>query len=332
MKTIDDDIKAKNLKNAYLLYGPERYLIRQYKDKLKKALVSDDDTMNCSFFEGDSINIKELIDIAETLPFFADRRGIFVESSGLFKKQGDELAEYIAEAPDTTFFVFVEEEIDKRTKLYKAVNKRGSAVEFKKQTDDTLARWIAGRIKKEGKGMSRAAYDLFIEKTGTEMENIDKELEKLICYCMEKESIEESDVMAVTTEQTTNKIFDMVDAIASHRQRQALDLYYDLLALKEPPMRIMYLVSRQFHMLMLVKAMSNQGFSNRDIAQKVGCPDWAVKKYQAQGRAYTLDALKQAVKDGVNYEEAVKTGRMNDQMAVELFIVQYSSDEKKSPV
>jgi DNA polymerase-3 subunit delta len=34
--------------------------------------------------------------------------------------------------------------------------------------------------------------------------------------------------------------------------------------------------------------------------------------------------LKQAVKDGTDFEEAVKTGRMNDQMAVELFIVQYS--------
>ena len=36
--------------------------------------------------------------------------------------------------------------------------------------------------------------------------------------------------------------------------------------------------------------------------------------------------LKRAVRDGVAYEEAVKTGRMNDQMAVELFIVQYSAD------
>ena len=43
------------------------------------------------------------------------------------------------------------------------------------------------------------------------------------------------DVMAVTTEQTTNKIFEMVNAIAEHNQRKALDLYYDLLTLKEPP-------------------------------------------------------------------------------------------------
>ena len=118
----------------------------------------------------------------------------------------------------------------------------------------------------------------------------------------------------------------MVDAIASHKQKRALELYYDLLALKEPAMRIMYLISRQFNILMNVKAMTNKGFGNKDIASKAGCPEWAVRKYQAQCRAYSLDDLKRAVRDGVAYEEAVKTGRMNDQMAVELFIVQYSAD------
>ena len=220
----------------------------------------------------------------------------------------------------------MEESVDKRSKLYKAAAKCGNPVEFKEQTDETLARWIGARIRKENKGMSRAAYNSFIEKTGTDMENIDKELEKLLCYCMDKEVIELSDVEAVTTEQITNKVFEMVDAIASHRQKRALELYYDLLALKEPAMRIMYLISRQFNILMNVKAMTNKGFGNKDIASKAGCPEWAVRKYQAQCRAYSLDDLKQAVRDGVAYEEAVKTGRMNDQMAVELFIVQYSAD------
>ena len=32
MKTIDNDIKDGRIKKAYLLYGEERYLIRQYRD------------------------------------------------------------------------------------------------------------------------------------------------------------------------------------------------------------------------------------------------------------------------------------------------------------
>ena len=173
--------------------------------------------------------------------------------------------------------------------------------------------------------MTQNAYNLFISKTGNDMENIDKEIEKLICYCMDKDTIEESDVAAITTEQIENKVFEMVDAITTNRQRQALDLYYDLLALKEPSMRIMYLITRQFRILMNVKSMSQKGFGNKDIAQKAGCPVWAVGKYQGQCRNFTMAQLKSAVKDGIQYEEEVKTGFLNDQMAVELFITQYSA-------
>ena len=327
MKTIDNDIKAGQLKQAYLLYGEESYLIRQYRDKLVKAMVQPEDTMNFSRFEGADINQKEIIDLAETLPFFAERRLILIEDSGLFKKSAEELADYMDSVPDTTYFIFVEQEVDRKTKMYKAVKKLGNAVEFVRQTDETLARWVEGRIRKNGKNITRDAYNLFVTKTGSDMENMDKELEKLLCYTLDKDYIDVADVEAVTTEQTENKVFDMVDAVANHQQKKAFDLYYDLLALKEPAMRILYLITNQFQRLIVVKAMTNQGFGNKDIASKAGCPEWAVKKYQSQCRAFSMDHLNQAVRDGVGYEEAVKTGRMGDAMAVELFITQYSKKD-----
>ncbi len=325
MKTIDNDIKAGEFKNAYLLYGEEIYLIKQYRDKLKNALIADGDTMNFSSYEGAGIDPNAIVDLAETLPFLAERRVILIENSGFFKKDGEVLAEYLPTMSESTYFIFVEAEVDKRSKLYKALGKVGRAIEFTSQTDELIAKWVGGRIRKEGKHMTQNAYNLFISKTGNDMENIDKEIEKLICYCMDKDTIEESDVVAITTEQIENKVFEMVDAITTNRQRQALDLYYDLLALKEPSMRIMYLITRQFRILMNVKSMSQKGFGNKDIAQKAGCPVWAVGKYQGQCRNFTMAQLKSAVKDGIQYEEEVKTGFLNDQMAVELFITQYSA-------
>lgn len=325
MKTIDNDIKSGQIKKVYLLYGEEIYLIKQYRDKLKKALVAEADTMNFTAYEGAGIDPNEIIDLAETMPFLAEKRVILIENSGFFKKDGEALGEYLPTVPDSTCFIFVEEEVDKRSKIYKAVGKVGNAIEFKTQTDELLAKWIGGRIKKEGKNMTQSAFELFLSKTGNDMENIDKEIEKLICYCMDKESIEADDVNAITTEQIENKVFEMVDAITSHRQKQALELYYDLLALKEPSMRIMYLITRQFRILANVKSMTGRGSGNKEIAEKTGCPLWAVGKYQTQCRGFSLEQLKEAVEAGIEYEERVKTGYMNDQMAVELFITQYSA-------
>ena len=327
MKSINEDIKQHQLKNSYLLYGKERYLIRQYRDKLKRVIIPEDDTMNCTTFEGEGVDIKELIGLAETLPFFAEHRLIIVEDSKLFKKGGEELAEYLKEVPSSTYFIFVEEEIDKRSKLYKAVSKNGRAVEFGTQKDEVLMKWVLSKIGKEGKNIKQSAYQCFIQKTGTDMENIEKELEKLLCYTLEKDVIELQDVEAITTEQISNKIFEMVDAIALHKQKYAMDLYYDLLALKEPPMRILFLITRQFQILLTVKSMTKQGFTNKEIAGKAGCPEWAVKKYQSQAKAFSLENIKQALEDGVSYEEAVKTGHMNERMAVELFIVEYSREK-----
>ena len=325
MKTIDNDIKMGQLKNVYLLYGTEDYLKRQYRDKLKHALVEPDDTMNFSAYEGKDINPKELIDLSETLPFFKEKRMILVENSGFFKNSCDDLAEYMSQVPESTCFVFVEEEVDKRSKLFKAASRAGSAVEFETPKEDMLIRWILGRIQREGKKITQSVMQLFLSKTGSDMENIDKESEKLICYTLDKTEISAADVEAICTGQTENKIFEMIDAISAKNQKKALDLYYDLLALKEAPMRILFLIARQFQNLLLIKSMSAKGYPAVSIAKTAGMPSFAVQKNLRQAGAFKINQLKEAIEDCGQAEEDVKTGRMADQLAVELLIVKYSA-------
>lgn len=324
MKTIDEDIKTGQLKTAYLLYGPEAYLRRQYRDKLKHAMAAPDDNMNFATFEGKETDVEAVIELAETLPFFAEQRVILIENSGFFKNSCERLAEYLPKTPSTTHFIFVEDEVDKRSKCYKAVQKTGKVVEFATQTEELLTRWILSRLKKEGKNITGFVMQLFLSKTGTDMGNIDRELEKLICYTMGRPVIEAADVEAIATEQTQNKIFEMVNAIAEHNQRKALDLYYDLLTLKEPSMRIMYLISRQFQILLNVRDMSARGMDQASMAKIAGIPPFAVRRNVSQAKGFSMEQLKQALRDGVDLEEAVKTGRMNDQMAVEIFLMKYS--------
>lgn len=327
MKNIDEDIKRGQFAQVYLLYGEEAYLKKQYKDKLKHAMVPEGDTMNFSAFEGKSINPKEIIDLAETLPFFADRRVILIENSGFFKNACEELAEYLPQVAPATHFIFVEEEVDKRSKMYKAAKASGRIVEFLPQTEELLTRWILGRLKREGKNITGSVMQLFLTKTGTDMGNIDRELEKLLCYTLDRDVITAEDVEAVVTEQTTNKIFEMVNAVAEHNQRRALDLYYDLLTLKEPPMRIMFLISRQFQILFHIRDMAAKGLDQQTMAKKAGIPPFAVRKNVSQAKGFTMEQLKQALRDGAELEEAVKTGRMDDQMAVELFLMKYSAKQ-----
>ena len=324
MQRLMQDIKSGQFNHIYLLYGEEGYLRRQYRGKLKEAVIGDDN-MNYHYYEGKDISVGEVIDQAETMPFFAERRLIVMENCGLLKSGGEQLAEYLGNPSQTAFFVFVETEIDKRSRLYKVISAKGCAVEFAVQDETTLKRWVLGMVKKENKKISEQALNFFLEKTGTDMENIRREAEKLFCYCLDREAVTENDIEEVCTKRIGNHIFDMISAIADKKQKKALELYYELLAQKEPPMRILFLIARQFNMLLQVKELKAKGYQNKAIGGKVGLPGFVAGKYVTQSSRFATKDLRQALEACVAAEEAIKTGRMNDNISVEMLIIQYSS-------
>lgn len=325
MKSLNEDIKTGNIRTVYLLYGEEAYLKRQYKDRLTKAVLSDGDTVNYAYYEGKGINPAELIDLAETMPFFAERRLIVVENSGFFKNAVPELADYIKTMPGTACFVFVENEVDKRGRLYKAVKEKGRVTELARQNEKTLLYWIAGGVKQEGKQIKESSARYLISKAGDDMEKLGHELEKLFSYTLGRTEITIEDIDAVCSGQVVNQIFAMVEAVAAKQQKKALSYYYDLLALKEPPMRILYLLSRQFKQLLLVKDLKKKGYDKGRIAKTAGLPPFAVGKYMSQSSNFSEEELFSIMEEAADIEEMVKTGRLSDRMSVELFIVRYAA-------
>lgn len=320
MKSLNEDLKTGQFKNCYLLFGEEEYLKRQYLHRLQDALVPPGDDVNRTFYAGRGISVQELIDQGETLPFFAKRRLLVVEDSGFFKSASQELADYLEHLPETTFFLFAESEVDKRGKLYKAVKNHGRAVEFARQNEETLTRWVLGTLKREDKNITRRACALFLEKTGNDMNNISTELEKLLCYTMGREVITPEDVESVCTTQTVGRIFEMVGAIAEKNRRRALELYYDLLALKEPPLRILYLIGRQFNQVLQAGALRGEGYDTAKIASKMGVQPFVARNCVRQAGHFSRETLQGLVEFCVELEEAVKTGSLSEKLCVELVI------------
>lgn len=325
MKNLNEDLKSGKFKQVYLLYGEEAYLKKQYKERFIRAMLPEGDTMNYACYEGKGTDVKAVIDLAETLPFFSERRLIVFEDTGFFKSSGAELADYIGEMPPTTYFIFIENEVDRRSRLYKAVKAKGYIAELGTQDENTLRRWIQGLAAKEGRQIASADIAYFLNKVGTDMENITKELEKLFCYAIDRSRLTREDIDAVCTTQITNHIFEMVNAVASKQQRKALDLYYELLALKEPPMRILFLLVREYRMLFHVKALMQQGYGKKEIASKAGLHPFAVGRYMEEARGFRLEELRAVMEEGADIEQRVKTGLLTDSLAVELFLVEHSA-------
>ncbi len=323
-----EDIKKKDLKRAYLLYGDENYLKLQYRDSLLKALDVKGDTMNFHRFAGKDMDVGEIISLCETLPFFRDYRVILVEESGFFKNKCDELADYMKNLPEYVRIIFVEAEADKRGRMYKTVRDLGRAAEFKQMEEQDLKIWAARILKREGLAITERDMELFLSRTGSDMTTIHRELEKLISYVQGRTVVTARDIETIGSAQTVNRIFEMVRAVTERNSDRALDLYQDLLSLREPPMRILFLLARQFHQILLVKEYRAYGVSRAEAAQKLGIPEFAVRNLEPLARSYSTEELIHIEEDFVESEEAVKTGRLKDSLSVELLIVRYSRTKK----
>lgn len=324
MKKINEDIKNDTYSNIYLLCGEEEYLKAQYKDKLKQAIIGDEDGMNYTYYEGKGIDTVDLIETANTLPFFADRRLIVIENSSLLKSAPEGLADKFLELPDSTYIVMVENEVDKRSKLYKRIKEKGYISEMNTPDAKMLVSWVGGICNKENKKISEAAANHIVEYIGSDMSTLKNELDKLFAYTIDRDVITIDDINEVCISQATNKIFDMLDAIGNKNQARALLLYRDLLTLREPAMRILYLLTKQFDRLLQIRCLLD---SNKQsiIAATVGVPPFSVKKYVAQANKYDYKRLKSMLDKCQDTEQGIKTGRIVDVIGVELLIVEFSS-------
>ncbi len=327
MKNIKQDLEQKKIKRAYLIFGEERFLVRSAKNMMVKALVKDGDNMNYAKYSGKDCNASKIIDLAETMPFFADIRVILIEDSGWFKESSEDMAEYIKQIPDSTCLIFVESEVDKRNKLYKQLKASGYICECKRASDKELSDWIVRYLAKAGRKITGNDMKYLLEKLGDDMDNISSELEKLIDYTYGRDIVTCQDIDAVCISEITGKIFEMIDAIGEKKQQRALELYYDLIATREAPMKILFMLARQFNIMLQIKEMSERHIAATEMASKLGMQSFIVNKTLSQCRNFKYKTIKAALKYCIGMEEAVKQGNMNDKMAVELIIIRYSAGE-----
>ena len=324
MRRIDEDIANGQFKNLYLIYGEEDYLKLQYKNKLIAALVNDGDNMNFSKYEDNGINTAQIIDQAETMPFFAEHRVILIENSGFGKKMPEDLGNYLSTIPEFTVFIFVEPTADKRGKLYKAAKVAGRDIEINMPNEAVLAKWVGAQLNAAGKQMKKDAWSQFLNMTHESMDNMSRELEKLITYVGDRNQITIDDVNAICIAKVETKIFDMLNAISAKDMVKTMDLYQDMLSAKEPPMRILTMIVRQFRQMKVVKELSGFGNNASTIAGKVGMPDFAVRRTMQLAGNFSDKEITNLLNDAADFEEKFKTGRLDEKLAVELIIMKYA--------
>ncbi len=324
MKTIREHIKNGTFSTCYLLFGKDDYMIHLYTNKLIHAIVAEDDSMNYQVFRNEIPSANEVREIAETVPFFADRRLIVIYDSGWFKKENT-FSAFIPDIPETTTLLFIESNVEKTSELYKAVKENGYVSEMNGLSDEELNLFIASTLKKSNLSISPSAAEYLLERVGSDMNLLSTEVEKLASYCLGNVEVTVSDIRKVTSVISEGQIFAMMDAIMNNDRKKATSLYAELLSAQEKPLRILYNLTNTFFSFYKVLSFADTGMSQDDIASNLSLRPFVVKKYIRLKKRWSYERILSAVKEGNEMEQKVKSGDLEEHMAVEMFLFRYTS-------
>ncbi len=211
--------------------------------------------------------------------------------------------------------------VDRRGRLFRSVGKCGLAVEFSTPDEQQLRRWVLGRLGAEKIRITQDTLDVFLSMTGTDMSHISTETEKLISFAGTGGVVRTQDVMALTSEILEGKIFRMLDLISQHDRKGALDLYNDLLLLKEPTAKIFILLMRRLDQLLLVSSILENGGSAGRVMEELGMNRWQADRAVRQARGFRKGSLREAVEACADLQERSQSGRIDMRIALELLIL-----------
>ncbi|MBC1573146.1 DNA polymerase III subunit delta [Listeria booriae] len=325
-------IEKKQFAPIYLIIGTEDYIINETKKRLVANILDTEDTdFNYANFDLDETAIEQVIEEAETIPFFGDRRLIVASNPSFLTTEKTKskiehrtarFEDYLNEPVDYSILVIIArvEKLDERKKLTKLLKKQATIVDAKRPNDAELRKWIQSAIKNNDFSMEIPAIERLMELTGGQLTTAMNELDKLMLYKLESREISVADVESLVVRSLEQNIFLLLDKMIALDISGALSIYYDLLKQKEEPIKILALIASQFRLLTQIKLLEKQGFSQQQVAQKLKVHPFRVKIGARQAKSFSYEQLTATLERLAEMDFEMKTGYGDKAQKLEWFL------------
>ena len=299
---LKQELSAGTPGRLYVFYGEETYLRDFYLGKLRELLLAGGmGTFNLHEIPARDMSPRRLEEALDCLPMMSERTLVQVTDFDLAKageKDREAYLRLLEDLPEYVCLVFVYDlipyKMDARTKLSAAVKQAGTVVNFVRQNQGDLVDWVRRRFRALGKDIdSKLALDL-IFLCGDLMTNLVGEIEKIGAYA-KGVHITRQDIDAVATPQLDAVVFKMTDAIGEGKFDQAASVLGQLYQMQEPPIKIIWSLSRQMRQLYSARLALEQGRGPSYVAALWGIKPYPAEKLVTSARRFTLGWCRKAV-------------------------------------
>ena len=343
----------------YILHGDEEFTRSEQVTALKGRVASDGlGDLNISILDGRRLELQELMDACNTIPFLGDRRLVLVE--GLlqrFDPKGrsrrprrpsrakrsrrntqadaeeafaDALASYLPHLPPTTRLLFVEpRSLHARNPILALASEsdEGYVRDFGRPDAKRLQDWIRQRARAKGVSISPQAVFLLASFSGHDLRLLDQELEKLAALAGYERQVTDKDVTTLVSTTHDSDIFAMVDALGLRQRKAALRQLHLLLSSGASDLYLLSMIVRQIRLILGAKDLTEQeGATPAEVGKRLSISHrFIVDKLLRQAQRFQADELVAILKRTLEIDEGIKTGRHEGALALELLVVEVCS-------
>ena len=325
-------IAAGQLDPVYCLHGPERFLVDRCVGALRAAALgpSAGHGLNHDAFDLKESGLSAALTAAQTLPMFAKRRLVVGRGIDLLKSEELEgLADYVADPNPSTCLVLTADKIDGRLKPFQALRKAGFMHEFPRLRDRELPAWIAREAAARKIAIDADGAQALAEAAGPDLGRLSQALEQLSLYVGDAGRVRRAEVETLIAETRERGVFELTKAIGDGNVNRALTLLGNMLANREPPLRIQFMLVRQIRQIWRAKELVAAGTPRMEIAGAVGIAPFFLDDVLVPARRMSEAALERSFRRLYQSDRSLKSSRIDPELSITRLIRQLAEDARR---
>ena len=330
------DIRNKQCQRLYFFHGEEVFLLHHYLEQLRKILLDElTESFNFHKLNNETFDIQSFADSVENLPMMAENTFVWVDEIDIFKMNEadrEKMVEILSDIPDycTVVFTYVTTawKPDKRLKkLWDAIDKNGTIVEFAKQDQRDLIPWVARHFASRKKRITNDLCAYLIDITGGTMTALSGEIDKIASYSGADE-IRKSDIDAVTEPVLDAVVFQMTDLMSQGEYGPALLKLQQLLKMQQEPLSILGAVGGHFRRLAAARILMDNGKGSAELMRLCGLGDYPARKTMSAAGRFSSRFYAKAAELVMETDYQIKTSFDEPERLLEVLILRLAQEAR----
>ena len=302
------------------LYGQDTYRSRQKLDEIIEHYKETHKSgLNLRYFEEKDLDFQDFKNEFQTTPMFKEKKLVILTDiffNQAFKENFLKNSEKFINSEDVILF-YEEREVSLDDPLFVFLKKQAKIQEFQPLEGQKLKNWLKKELAEHQAKADPQASEKLINYVGNNLWQLSNEVKKLSSY-KKGHKIEVADIELLVKPKIEADIFKTIDALASKNKKQALDLLHQHLAKGDSPLYLLAMINFQFRNILAIKDLIEKG---KPLGRSKLHP-YVIKKSYQQARKFTLEELKKIYRKIFEVDYNIKTGKLEPQIALDLFIAE----------